>query len=120
MSLDLRSSNDVPFTSIAVLSTPPSPLGINFFHNIELVGLDILYVPRNIIEIRYVVAKLQAETVLTSTKSDIFVDIQSAQKIQGVQQQLVKIPRVRYAARRSKNGHEHSDSARLDAVFIEL
>jgi V8-like Glu-specific endopeptidase len=34
-----------------------------------------------------------------------------------------EIERVRYAARRSKtdrNGHKHSDSARLDTVFIEL
>ena len=27
---------------------------------------------------------------------------------------------VRYAARTGQNGHEHSVSARLDAVFIEL
>ncbi len=27
---------------------------------------------------------------------------------------------VRYAARTDRNGHKHSDSARLDAVFIEL
>ncbi len=27
---------------------------------------------------------------------------------------------VRYAARTDRNGHKHSDSARFDAVFIEL
>ncbi len=33
---------------------------------------------------------------------------------------LLRSLAVRYAARTGQNGHEHSVSARLDAVFIEL